>query len=333
MNEMTTLERIQTGDELERCPFPIPLGWFAVALSEELKPGGIANIHVFGREWVLFRGEDGKAGLADPYCPHLGAHMGHGGEVVGNNLRCPFHHWEYDAEGWCKKIPYAKVMPGIARKKPVLKTLPIEERYGVIFAWYHPNGDEPYFGIPDVPELESDEYIPMRRGEWDIGTMIQEIGENGVDYPHLKYLHHAPIIPPGTAKAEGHIFRTDIGAGYIIGESHGPGVVIQRFTKDGVTMTMFAMSTPIDTEMTKTRMAFTFRNYPEGSKERAIAQHLYEHSIGAADGEDSAGFESVDLIVWDNKKYRPQPLLCDGDGPILLWRKWFSQFYAEPIEA
>ena len=51
-----------------------------------------------------------------------------------------------------------------------------------------------------------------------------------------------------------------------------------------------------------------------------------------SDGEDSAGFESVDLIVWDNKKYRPQPLLCDGDGPILVWREWFSQFYAEPHE-
>ena len=55
--------------------------------------------------------------------------------------------------------------------------------------------------------------------------------------------------------------------------------------------------------------------------------------IGAAEGEDSAGFESVDLPIWDNKKYRPQPLLCDGDGPILMWRKWFSQFYATPIEA
>jgi len=31
--------------------------------------------------------------------------------------------------------------------------------------------------------------------------------------------------------------------------------------------------------------------------------------------------------VWNNKRYREQPLLCDGDGEILKWRKYFSQFY------
>lgn len=331
MNEVTAVERIQTGDELERCPFPIPFGWYMVEESAKLGKGEIRNIKAFEREWVLFRGEDGKVGLSDPYCPHLGAHLGHGGQIVGNHIRCPFHHWEFDVEGWCRKIPYAKVMPGIARRKPVLKTLPIEERYGAIFAWYHPEGAEPGFPIPDVPELEDPAYVPIRRGMWDIGTMIQEIGENGVDYAHLKFLHGSPEIPPGAGRADGYKFHTDIGAGFIVGEHHGPGIQIMRFNKDGVTMTMFSTPMPVDREMTRTRMAFTFRDYAEGTKERVLAEHLYQHSIGAAEGEDSAGFESVDLIVWDNKKYRPQPLLCDGDGPILMWRQWFRQFYAEPI--
>ena len=53
------------------------------------------------------------------------------------------------------------------------------------------------------------------------------------------------------------------------------------------------------------------------------------HMIGAAEGEESAGFVSVDFIVWNNKRFRPNPLLCDGDGPILQFRKWFKQFYPE----
>ena len=106
MNEITQVEparadRVQTGNELERCPHPIPFGWFCVMLSEELAAKEVKTFHVFGRDWVLFRGEDDKVGMTDPYCPHLGAHLGYGGEVVGNNIRCPFHHWEYDAEGWC----------------------------------------------------------------------------------------------------------------------------------------------------------------------------------------------------------------------------------------
>ena len=101
-----------------------------------------------------------------------------------------------------------------------------------------------------------------------------------------------------------------------------------HFTQEDVVMTMFATSLPVNKELTRTRMQFTHRRYAEGSKEAAIGQKLYEHSIGSTADEESAGFESVDLIVWDNKKYRPQPLLCDGDGPILLWRQWFMQFYA-----
>ena len=28
------------------------------------------------------------------------------------------------------------------------------------------------------------------------------------------------------------------------------------------------------------------------------------------------------------KIYLENPLLCDGDGPIAKYRKWFTQFYA-----
>ena len=35
-----------------------------------------------------------------------------------------------------------------------------------------------------------------------------------------------------------------------------------------------------------------------------------------------------DIPIWNNKCYVPDPILCDGDGPIAKYRKWFSQFYA-----
>ena len=34
-------------------------GWFAVALSKDIKPGEIKRLHYFGRELVLFRGDSG----------------------------------------------------------------------------------------------------------------------------------------------------------------------------------------------------------------------------------------------------------------------------------
>jgi hypothetical protein len=37
-----------------------------------------------------------------------------------------------------------------------------------------------------------------------------------------------------------------------------------------------------------------------------------------------------DIPIWENKLYRESPILCDGDGPIAKYRKWFSQFYDDP---
>ncbi len=328
MNAIVDKDHIQTGEELERCPFPVPYGWYNVHFSHEIQPGEIKIERYFGKEWVMFRGENGKVGMTDPYCPHLGAHLGHGGTVQGDNIRCPFHHWQFDTEGWARDIPYAKVFPGVCKKKPVLKALPVVEKYGMIWAWYHPEEVDPLWDIPVVPEMEDpDGHVEVKYHSWDISTCIQEMGENSIDTPHLKFLHGAPIIPGVEAEAEGHIWKYDIMDGYIVGESHGPGIPINRHNKDGVSMLMFATPTPVDEELSRVRMAFTWKKYPEGSKEAQIGHHLYLHSIGSAEGEESKGFAEVDLVVWNNKKYRPKPLLCDGDGPILRWRKYFRQFY------
>ena len=47
-------------------------------------------------------------------------------------------------------------------------------------------------------------------------------------------------------------------------------------------------------------------------------------------GVDTAGAEwkEQDIPIWNHKTYVEDPILCDGDGPIAKYRKWFSQFYA-----
>ena len=35
-----------------------------------------------------------------------------------------------------------------------------------------------------------------------------------------------------------------------------------------------------------------------------------------------------DIPIWENKRYLNPPVLCDGDGPIGLFRKWSKQFYS-----
>ena len=77
-------------------PLPIPNGWFAVAWSRELHAGDVRPIHYFGEDLVLFRTRSGQARVLDAFCPHLGAHLGYGGRVMGETVRCPFHGWQFD---------------------------------------------------------------------------------------------------------------------------------------------------------------------------------------------------------------------------------------------
>ena len=94
--------------QVERFPMSIPFGWYGVSYSSELEIGDVRDLHYFGRDLVLFRNEEGEAGLLDAYCPHLGAHLGKGGKVEGDSIRCPFHAWQFRPDGYCSKIPYAK---------------------------------------------------------------------------------------------------------------------------------------------------------------------------------------------------------------------------------
>ena len=98
--------------ELENGRLPLPNGWFAVAFSHELREGEVRPLHYFGEDLVLFRTRSGRARVLDAFCPHLGAHLGHGGRVMGESVRCPFHGWSFDgASGSCTQIPYCERIP------------------------------------------------------------------------------------------------------------------------------------------------------------------------------------------------------------------------------
>src|SRR3546814_15244215 len=82
--------------------------------------------------------------------------------------------------------------------------LPMVEKYGMMWAWYHPLCEAPNWELPYIPEIEdATGYTGSRRGSWTADTCIQEIAENGVDVAHLKFLHGAAGIPPVEASYDG----------------------------------------------------------------------------------------------------------------------------------
>jgi phenylpropionate dioxygenase-like ring-hydroxylating dioxygenase large terminal subunit len=113
-----------------RFPFaPYPTGWFAIGFDSDFPAGAVVTRRYFGREIVVHRTESGLLRASEPHCPHLGAHLGHGGRVVGERLRCPFHGWCFDPSGQFVEIPGAARIP----PRAMLRQWPLRERNGMVF--------------------------------------------------------------------------------------------------------------------------------------------------------------------------------------------------------
>ena len=188
---------------------PIPFGWYALEYSEKLAAGDVKPLYYFGRDIVLFRTESGAAKVVDAYCPHLGAHLGHGGEVRGENIACPFHGWQFDGDGVCREVPYAKQIPPKIVDTQTLGAYPVVERNKMIWAWYHPEGIAPSFEVDEFAEFHSPDWSDIDVYDWQIDTILQEAGENAADVAHFMYVHSSPEMPVGDVTMDG-VRRTTV---------------------------------------------------------------------------------------------------------------------------
>jgi len=317
-------------------PMPMPFGWFAVSYSDELEAGDSRAVKYFGQELVLFRTESGQAVLLEAYCPHLGAHLGYGinaqegkgGRIECESIVCPFHAWKFDGDGMCTDVPYAKHVPPKVKDKQCLRSFPIQECNQVIWAWYHPDNLAPLWEVEAWEEVSSDDWAPLERHDWIIKPHAQEMAENGADAAHFQYVHGTATLPVSSIEYNGpnrqmsqeaklKTPKGDVNGGIYTGNC-GPG---QGYTKfEGIASTfLMGLVTPIDDETVQVRFAFT---------QPKVNGEVVKGGVNAAIVKDICGQLDEDKPIWENKIYRSEPALCDGDGPIAKFRKWYSQFYA-----
>jgi nitrite reductase/ring-hydroxylating ferredoxin subunit len=307
-----------------RFPFPLPDGWFVVAHSDEIPAGRVQPLHYFGRELVLVRGEDGVARVFDAYCPHLGAHLGHGGTVAGDGIRCPFHAWRFDGSGRCVEIPYARKIPPRARLAPWT----VRERNGRVLVWRHARGEPPGYEIPELPELGSPDWTPFERREWIVRSSNQEMAENTVDQAHFRFVHGTSTVAETELRVEGPVLRVVSSSrvatprgeatGTIEILAFGLGLGWTRFR--GVVETLVLTSgTPIDDERVHLRLGLSVRRLGSQDATRGVGRAFI--------AEIERQF-AQDIPIWENKAFLERPSLCDGDGPIGELRRWGRQFYS-----
>lgn len=322
---------------------PMPFGWFQVAWSDEVAPGTSIPLEAFGRHLVAWRDETGAAHVWDAFCPHMGAHFGHRATVEGETITCALHSWCFNADGTVLDIPYSDR----TNKKAKARTYPVREVNGILMAWYHPTDAPPAWDVPELPEFGADsEFSEVFRKSYHLNCHWQEIAETQVDAAHIQaHLIEYQIMLNGGKKpteptlpqvdsydTDGPIaqirisqdFPTPKGAahGRIDTDVHGPGFAATWFT--GLVDTLLiGCATPTGPGSCALRFSFVVRKSGDAASTtslgKAFIEEIHERTV-------------EDVEVWENKAYVPRPSLALHDGPIMQFRRWCEQFYAEGVD-
>jgi 4beta-methylsterol monooxygenase len=159
--------------------------WYPVEWDKALARGKSIDVTFWGRSIAVFRDARGELHAIDNRCAHRHLKLTHG-EVVGCNLVCNYHGWEYDGQGCLAKVPhdlFGNKMPQVK-----LASYPVTVRYGIIFVFPGDPERAAEHPIPDIPELVGKD----RWGVMEIDFVLQAhhsmIIDNVSDFSHA-YLH------------------------------------------------------------------------------------------------------------------------------------------------
>jgi len=132
--------------------------WHPVGMGKDFSSTPLP-IRVLGEDLIAFRGGDGKPGLVLPRCAHRGASLYYG-KVEERGIRCCYHGWLWDAQGHCLEQPCEEDGGSKHRGKVRQPWYPVEERYGLVFAYLGPPAKKPVLPRYDcLEELASGEFI------------------------------------------------------------------------------------------------------------------------------------------------------------------------------
>ncbi len=138
------------------------------------------KVRVLGEDLILFRDTSGRPGLVYPHCAHRGTSLYYG-KVDDKGIRCCYHGWQFDVQGHCIDQP-CEPQGGKARDKVRQPWYPVQEQYGLIWA---------YMGPPDKkPTLPRYECLDVL----DEGEMLEaddsSIGGGGPQVIECNWLQH-----------------------------------------------------------------------------------------------------------------------------------------------
>lgn len=161
--------------------------WWPVALADAPDAGSDAGpqaLQLLGQALVLWHTAQGQPVLLADRCPHRGARLSMG-RVRQDRLQCPYHGWQFDAQGACALVP---ATPGfIPPASSAVAGYGVRQAHGLLWCDLSVQAQGAARHAP--PDLS---HLPPRRlvyGPFDVATSAPRAVENFLDTSHFAFVH------------------------------------------------------------------------------------------------------------------------------------------------
>ncbi|PSJ64201.1 Rieske 2Fe-2S domain-containing protein [Pseudaminobacter soli (ex Li et al. 2025)] len=130
--------------------------WHPIAAAHDLPLRHVFHGQLLGREFAVWRADDGYVNVWENRCLHRGVRLSIGIND-GRELKCQYHGWRYsNRTAGCTYIP---AHPADAPARTITnRTFPAVERYGLVWS----ATDEPQGEVPEVAGLAEGEFLGLR---------------------------------------------------------------------------------------------------------------------------------------------------------------------------
>ncbi len=195
--------------------------WYVACRSRDLRTRRPLALQLLGMPLVLFRGADGAPGALLDRCPHRNVPLSLG-RVVGPNLECRYHGWQFGPGGGCQAIPGYQGDP--AARSRCAPAFPVRERDGFVWVYATPDVEparEP-FAFPLIDDRRYTTVVQVV----DAAGSLHAVAENALDVPHTAFLHRGLFRGAGATNELDVVVRRwhDRVEAEYIGEPPPPGL-------------------------------------------------------------------------------------------------------------
>lgn len=294
-------------------------GWYFAGWVPELT-APITPLRIGRARLMIVRGPEGPAVFGST-CPHRGADLAFGGELVRAGVRCPFHGKGIGL-GLRDNCRYA------------VPAMPTRRIGDALFCAIDPDLLDDYGFAARLTELTG-EFEFFACPELEVPITQEMVIENAFDLDHFRQVHLVPrVLAVDSGKtAEGAVYSEAVfevgrppwmsGPRQVIRSrfraiAYSPSVVVTEMGPPGQDQVVITTATAAGSGC-RVRVLIGVRPGPDGTVPESMVDSLVANANRAL---------HQDLPVWANMDPDVVPIFDDRDATVLLFQQFCGQFLA-----